>query len=227
MKKLLFVAILSLILLSPAVTSAQSMVERSVDATSDGHTDREEAEGKKVWDKLQAKQVSCDILSDDDFGALGEYFMGRMAGSSHESMNTMMEQMMGKQGEEQVHVVMGKRLSGCVPSAEFPQNGAAFAGFMPIMGMIQMMKGGGNSMMGYGNWNNMMGGWGGLGILGWLPMFLFWLLLILGIVALLRFLGGFGKTPKVDKTPLEILKERYAKSEIDKKEFAEKKKDLE
>lgn len=36
----------------------------------------------------------------------------------------------------------------------------------------------------------MMGGWNSFGVLGWLPMLLFWVLLILGVVALVRYLGG-------------------------------------
>src|SRR3989344_7064367 len=75
--------------------------------TTDDHTAREEAEGKAVWDKLQAKQVGCVDLSDEDFGALGEYFMGQMAGDSHEAMNAMMTQMRGEDGEEAMHIVMG------------------------------------------------------------------------------------------------------------------------
>lgn len=70
-------------------------------------------------------------------------------------MNTMMERMMGEESEEQMHVVMGKRLSGCDTSASLPQVGL---GFMPMM---WMMRGGqqspfnqtGNQMM----WNS----WGG------------------------------------------------------------------
>ena len=81
--------------------------------------------------------------------------MGKMTGDFHEAMNTMMERMMGKVGEEQMHVVMGKRLSDCDTSAQIPQNGV---GFMPMM---WMMGGGGNSMMGYGGWNNMIGGLSG------------------------------------------------------------------
>ena len=38
------------------------------------HTIREEHEGKEVWDKLQAKQVECANLSDEEFETLGEYF---------------------------------------------------------------------------------------------------------------------------------------------------------
>lgn len=85
--------------------------------------------------KLQTKQTTCADLSEEDFSVLGEYFMGQMIGTSHEAMNTMMEQMMGKEGEEQMHVVMGKRLSGCDTSAAIPSQGV---GFMPMM---QMMMG--------------------------------------------------------------------------------------
>ncbi|MBI4089251.1 MAG: SHOCT domain-containing protein [Candidatus Levybacteria bacterium] len=74
----------------------------------------------------------------------------------------------------------------------------------------------------------MMGGWGAFGIFGWLSMLLFWLLLILGVVALVRYLARSGESGRHEdtKTPLDILKERYAKGKIDKKEFEEKKKDL-
>ena len=45
-------------------------------------------------------------------------------------------------------------------------------------------------------------------------------LAILGVVALVRYLGGT-KQNEADKTPLDILKERYAKGEINKEEFEE------
>src|SRR3990172_10731838 len=185
----------------------------------DNHTAREENEGKVVWNKLQAKQISCDELSDGDFGVLGEYYMGQMVGDSHEAMNTMMERMMGKEGEEQMHIIMGKRLSGCDTSAQVPQSGS---GFMPMMWMMgsagsPQAEGGVYPMMGYG--------WNGFNTFGWVFMIFFWLLLVLGVIALISYLSKSGPS-KEGQTPLDILKARYARGEINQKEFEEMKKDL-
>ena len=190
---------------------------------SDDHTASEEAEGKAAWEKLQTKELACKDLSDDNFGTLGEYFMGQMMGASHEAMNNMMIQMMGEQGEEQMHVVMGKRLSGCDTSAAFPSQGTGF------MSMMQMMMGGWSSPSELNQGNNSMMNFGftPFGGFGWIFMILWWVLIIAGIVALIKWLTSQSRgTHNHEKSPLEILKERYAKGEIDKKEFEERKKDL-
>ena len=66
------------------------------------HTAREEEqEGKEVWSTLQAKEVACANLNDEQYGVLGEYFMGQMSGESHASMNAMMIQAHGENRDEQ------------------------------------------------------------------------------------------------------------------------------
>lgn len=74
----------------------------------------EEAEGKSLYGQLQAKQKTCADLSENDFELIGEYVMGQRAGASHEQMNTMMQQMMGQKGEEQMHIILGRNATGCV-----------------------------------------------------------------------------------------------------------------
>lgn len=197
---------------------------------ADDHTKQEEAEGKAVWEKFQAKETACADLSEEDYGALGEYFMGLMLGDSHPAMNAMMIQMMGEDGEEAMHIAMGKRFSGCDSTAAFPAGGV---GFMPMMNMMGtgLWDGFGNSQrsgLGIFKSNSMM--WGtGLGFLGGLAMvfvFAFWILVILALVAIVRWLfqktsaaGGGGSAD-------EVLKMRYAKGEIDRKEFEERMKDI-
>lgn len=60
---------------------------------------------------------------------------------------------------------------------------------------------------------------------GWIFMLLFWVLVILGIVAIVRWLSGSNSTRQ--KTALEILQERYARGEIDQQEYQQKRRDLE
>jgi putative membrane protein len=76
-------------------------------------------------------------------------------------------------------------------------------------------------------WNGMgFGGWGWGGGMG-LGMVLFWGALIAVIVLVVRALGNDAATKGGDKTPLQILKERYARGEIGKDEFEQKQRDLE
>src|SRR3989344_4006189 len=154
------------------------------------HTAREEQEGKELWNKLQAKEVVCADLNDEQHGELGEYFMGQMMGNSHAAMNAMMIQAHGEEGEEQIHIVMGQRLSGCNVSATFSREGI---GWMPMM---QMMWGGwpGNGGV---TGTGMMGDWGyGMSGLGFITTLLIWVVLILAIVGLWRWIkSNSPKTP--------------------------------
>ena len=274
MKKIFFITTFFVFgfALFPSFSFAQGMMGNNMMAgndtiteSDDGHTAAEEAEGKEIWKKLQAEELQCENLTDENFGALGEYFMGQMMGDSHETMNNTMIQMMGEKGEEQAHIAMGKRMSECEPNAPMPQN---------MMNMMQMMSGETGSGMpapygtagsrsGMGDWSDssalsnfsdnpmmqmMMGGWSNpsalsnynnpmsmmnfgfspFGGFGWIFMILWWVLIILALVSLIKWLGNQSQKGfhNHEKSPIEILKERYAAGEIDKKEFEEKKKDL-
>jgi putative membrane protein len=81
----------------------------------------------------------------------------------------------------------------------------------------------GSGMMGYGY---------GMSWYGHIIMLILWVAVIVAIVVLIRWLilssrtGGPRASHDDEDTALAILKKRYARGEIDKQEFEEKKKDL-
>ncbi len=91
-----------------------------------------------------------------------------------------------------------------------------------VFGLISGGQSGGWGMMGPG----MIGGFSWM---WFMPIFfiIFWGLVIWGIVALVRGLSGSrGSDSSKADSALEVLKKRYARGEIDKEEYEEKKRDL-
>ncbi len=165
MKKFLVSALLFLLLTLtvPTLAHAQMMGNLATPtATAQTQTAQDEAAGKAIWDKLQNKEVTCTELTDDNFDVLGDFFMGGMMGSNHAAMNQMMTQRLGGDGEKQMHITLGKRLSGCNTNATFPQ-GAGY--FTPMMGFSSGMMNAttNNAPVARGTYG-MMGNWQGVAV---------------------------------------------------------------
>jgi putative membrane protein len=60
----------------------------------------------------------------------------------------------------------------------------------------------------------------------WILGAIFWILILVGLVLLIKYLWEGAGAKRAQESALEILKKRYAKGEINKEEFEEKKKDL-
>ncbi len=80
-------------------------------------------------------------------------------------------------------------------------------------------------------WPNMMGGFFGGGFIWMIFIFIFGAAVIVGIILLIVWLvrktsGSYPDSITGDKSSLEILKARYARGNITKKEFENIKKDI-
>jgi putative membrane protein len=75
------------------------------------------------------------------------------------------------------------------------------------------------------NMHPMMFMWGAGGLVMMLMMLVFWGLIIAGLVVGLRWLIGQGHPGRRDEA-MEILRQRYARGEIDKQEFDSRARDL-
>ena len=165
--------------------------------------------GIEEGEKLVESKISCDKLSNEQLESMGDYYMEQMhPGEAHE----IMDNMMGGEGSEslkQVHINMAKRLY-C--------NDNVYIGY-GMMGSGGMMNRMGRGMMGsypanynysnYGYWN------------------IFWVLLFAAAIFLIVWIiYRFGIKNIASETPLNILRKRFAKGEITKKEFEVMKKEL-
>lgn len=224
-----FFIIASLIAPGMPVFAQGMMAPAAANGADDDHTAAEEAAGKIVWEKLAAKETTCADLASGEFSSLGEYFMGLMMGSSHEAMNSMMTAMMGEEGEEQMHIAMGKRISGCDPSAAVPAQGIGYMPMMQMMWGARQQDGQGWPYSSTGGYGRMIGfssgalGWVAfVGIILWL---LWWIAIVAAIVILARWIIRKIRGEQ-SASALDILKARYAKGEIGKTEFEEMKRTI-
>lgn len=211
MKKLFLILFLATFFVIPQSVSADLM------DTHSENIDEVLAEILQAQNVNELSQLECDKITEGQFERLGDAWMGVMHPDDivHESM----DKMMGGEGSESLrraHISMGQRYLGC------GSTGGSSMGVMMGMPMMGMMNWGG------GDSNMMSWGLGSIGLFGWVFMILFWSLLILGIVALIKWIAVQGKPggEKSGQSPLEILKTRYAKGEINKKEYEEMKKEL-
>ena len=159
-------------------------------------------EGKK----LVEIKISCDKLSNEQLESIGEYYMEQIhPGEAHE----IMDNMMGGEGSEslkKVHINMAKQL---------------YCGENIYIGYGMMGSGGmiGRGMMGsyptyynysYSNfWNSI------------------WIIFLIGVIILVIWIiYKLAQKTKEPGMPINILQRRYAKGEINKKQFEEMKKEI-
>lgn len=156
----------------------------------------------------------------------GQQTMSQMMGANYNSMNDFMEDIMGSTGTQSMYEMMGK----------ITASGLTVNDTKPLGDFITACQ-----AQSTGNYRpgGMMGGWGwngttetGLGIgglfliFGGIIMIVFWVIIILAAIALIRWLVNYLKGSNISSQALEILKEKYAKGEITKKDFEAKKKDI-
>lgn len=195
-----FMTAVAVILGTPVFAQGMMWGRYDTDGTASdvSQTAQDETAGRTIFLRLKDGSVDCSDLKDDDFDLLGDYYMRAMVGdtASHDAMNRTMAQRLGEDGEKQMHVAMGKRLSGCDPAAAVPTNAGSY---WPMMYGGMMSGGGMMGRWGFGDlntetWHGISGGpsilWG-LSML--LTLALVWTVLILAILALLKWIRGSKK----------------------------------
>lgn len=131
------------------------------------------------------EQIDCSVVTDAQFERLGDAYMGVML--PNESQHEAMDNMMGGEGSQslaQAHINMGRSYLGCWSDYN---SGPVY---MPMMGGYTQP-----GFFGHMTGSNLFPGWGMMGAyrggaswFGAITMVLVWTLLILGIVALIKFI---------------------------------------
>lgn len=180
------------------------------------------AETFAIAEGIIESKIPCEDISDDQLEIIGDYYMEQMhPGEAHEVMDAMM----GGEGSEslrEMHINMGKAFY-C------GEHEAMSSGMMNTM-MGRGMMGAGMMSSGFlntggGNMMNTIWPFGFMGGFGWLFMVLFWIAVIWLIVWLMKQYAqpkkGFRR-----ESAMDVLKKRFAKGEITKKQYESMKKEL-
>ncbi|MDP3995766.1 MAG: hypothetical protein Q8P74_00765 [bacterium] len=179
MKKIIIITI-SLSFAIPVFVSANGGHSLSVDDVL--------TEIMEVQSVDEAVSINCQDVADEQFERLGEAAMSII--HPDEKQHELMDQMRGGEGSENLkvmHIVMGENYLGC------GTGGVMGGGMMGGTDMMSTMMGGGGGMMNGGGgmmgWNNwgIGSGWGWFGLIF---MILLWILAVVGIVALIKWLVG-------------------------------------
>jgi putative membrane protein len=171
----------------------------------------------KVQGVNDIKSIDCSKVTEKQMEDLGDKLMDVMHPDSSE--HEFMDRMMG--GEKSptlasMNRIMGARYLGC------------YKGEVPFGGMMGPLYGG----RGYGDdsydrrWPHMMYGNGPWEMMGGYGVGIMWVLFLVVIVLVVFFVLKWAKPVGAGEAPLDILKIRYAKGELTKEEFDQKKKDL-
>ncbi|MBI5620746.1 hypothetical protein HY949_03135 [Candidatus Gottesmanbacteria bacterium] len=169
MKTFLFITIFVVGLALPASAFAQGMMgfsNSSPDSASLQNQQQEEQEGKQFLDGLNNKTVTCSKLNDADFEKIGEYVMGQSIGDT--TRHIAMNEMMKRMMGDKGEEQMHTLWGKRGSGCDSSTYDAASS-----LGVLPMMDG----------WNYV--GW-------WIGI----LLLMLGVLALFRYLGGSKKGRK-------------------------------
>jgi putative membrane protein len=162
-----------------------------------------------------ADQINCSKVTNSQFEELGEAVMGVMHPDPNE--HEIMDRMMGGEGSATLgamHRMMGARYLGCY-------SGGVMGRMMPgMMGYFENELGPRFRGM---PWGMMHRGYG-TGYFGGMFMWIITLVLVILVIYLVS--KSVATTKETGETALDILKKRYARGEISKEEFEEKKRDL-
>lgn len=167
------------------------------------------------------KSIDCGKVTDKQLEDLGDAVMDVMHPDPSE--HEFMDRMMGGEGSQNLaymHRMMGARYLGCY-------NGDGSFGMMsPFWGG----RGFGNGDDYYNRrWPHMpmMYGYGPYGMMGPYGGFFMWIFFLIVLALVVYFVVRWSKPAgTTSDTPLDILKKRYARGEITKDEYDQKKKDL-
>ncbi len=239
-KKLAIFALIGIFIIPYAVFAHMGNADQNVSQNIESQL--QEAVQKILKDQnIKDKvDIDCGKVSDDSFEELGEVVMSLMHPDEEE--HTAMDNMMGGEGSDtlrQMHINMGRSYLGCFDGRYIPSMGMMMGmmgvrggmGFDGRAGMMDedMMNGDmmedreGSSYVGDTVYRNPFGMRSAvlMPLWGWIVMVVAGIAFVFLIVWVVNGFSG-GRSG----SPLDILKERYVKGEINRDEYERMKKEI-